>query len=126
MKKRRDGFTLIEVIVALVILSVMAAGFMGYTGQRAQRAAYLADKALAVIVASNAITEMQTTGQWPDTGERTQRVGMAGKDWQVSLQVQETALPDLRRLGVSVTPLAAAQDQASPSLVTLTGFAGKH
>ena len=116
-KGSNAGFTLIEVLVALVIFSLMAVGFSRYVDERAKQTVYLADKTLAAVIASNTLTETRTNGAWPQSGRYAQQVSMADKQWQVTTLVRDTEHPGLRQLEVSVS----LPENAQP-LVTFTGF----
>ena len=122
------GFTLMEVLVALVIFSIMATGFTRYVSDRAKQTAYLTDKTLAIIIASNTITHMQIAGDWPPEGPMAQQtIAMADKNWLVDVNVLNTDEPAIRNLNVSVTLPVDAQDKTEMlPLVTLAGFVGKN
>lgn len=111
-----------EILVALVIFSVMAAGFSHYVGDQARRLDTLTSKTLSAIIAGNVLTEIQLSGGWPQTGDTTKQVTMAGRNWQIHLHVQDTDYPSLRRLDVEVSPAGGEENIAA----TMVGFAGKH
>jgi len=118
------GFTLLEVLIALVILAVAAAGFANAGRSAAQQSEYLTLKTLASVVAVNKIREAQLSGVWPDTGRSDDAVDMAGRQWAVTTEVESTDVASLRRLNISVG--LKNTDPSDTPLYQLTGFAGKH
>ena len=118
--KTCDGFTLIEVMVAMVILGIMASGLITLTNQYLQQIDYLADKTVATLVASNALTEVQLLHTWPPTNTQ-QDITMGNKTWHVTLHAITSPTPDFQRIEASV---AYASAPAQP-IITLTGFMGK-
>ena len=115
--KDENGFTLIEIMVAVVILAIaMAAiisGMARYTGE----AAYLREKTIATLVAHNRLTEMQLTPAWPATGESTGDAEMAGQKWTWRAEVKATQDDRLRRVDIHVQLPPQTGD-----MVSLSGF----
>lgn len=57
--RRRAGFTLIEVLVALAIISVALAAFVRLTSQTATNLGLLEQRSLAMLSAENSLAELQ-------------------------------------------------------------------
>lgn len=127
MVRRRTcrGFTLIEVLVAMVVVAVLATVLLRVTGDTVRSDSDLEERTMATIVASNYLVRLQQAGAWPDIGELTDTVHMAGRDWAVQAEVEGTGYPALRRLSVHVAP-AGEGGQAEGSGATLVGFAGEY
>jgi general secretion pathway protein I len=130
MKPRSAGFTLLEVLVALVVLALSLAAAIRATGGYAVNQAYLRDRTLAEWVARNQLATIQLEGTWPKIGQlkgdAELPLGSAdegGREWRWVMQVTQTPEEDLRRLDIDVYP-AEADDDADP-LATLSGFIGK-
>jgi len=71
------GFTLLEVLVAMAILSLgMIAVFSGMN-QSLNATTRLRDKTLATWIATDRITELQISGEYPEAGIRHDQVEMA-------------------------------------------------
>lgn len=119
MNKNR-GFTLIEVMIALSIFSVMAAAISRTASQNADTVLYLEEKTLASFVAENRLNQLKLSG-YPAATTTKDDEKMAGREWHITTKVEDTALPDFRRIDVKV---AKINDQENP-LVNLTGFAGQ-
>ena len=66
------------------------------------------------------ITEMRVNGEYPDAGDRTDTVEMAGAEWQYTSKI--ATIPDLemRRLDVTV----AFADTPNNVITTVIGFLG--
>jgi general secretion pathway protein I len=106
-RARQSGFTLIEAVVALLIVALgMTAVFM-QLNQYAATAAYIEEKTLASWIASNRLTELSVQPEWPELGESEDDVEFAGRQWHYVVEVSETAVENLRRVEVSV---AKAED----------------
>ena len=115
------GFTLLEVLVAMAILGLgMIAVFSGMS-QSLSVTSRLRDKTLASWVATNRITEMQVTGDYPESGNQRDTVDMANAEWLYDLKV--TAIPDLdmRRIDINVS----FADTPDDILATVIGFIGE-
>lgn len=96
------GFTLIEAVVALLIVALgMTAVFM-QLNQFGANAIYLQDKTLASWIGSNIVTEMSLAGQWPEIGESEDELEFANRDWALQIEVEETLVENLRRVNVAV------------------------
>jgi general secretion pathway protein I len=120
-RHRAAGFTLIEVMAALVIVALGMLGVIQAVTQTARNGTYLREKTLAHWIAMNLITERRLMATAPDVAESTDEVEFAGQRWRWTLRVTQTEVDSLRRMDVSVRRADAAEDS---SLATLTGFYG--
>ena len=87
----KNGFTLIEVMVALAIIAIALASLIKASGNHTNSAAYLKTKTLAHYVAMNEITQLQIEKAWPDLGSTQKSSEMAGVEWYWTREVQKTA-----------------------------------
>ena len=115
------GFTLIEVLAALVIVALgMIAAIQAVT-QSARNGTYLRDKTLAHWIGMNVLTERRLQGSAPDVAESTGRVEFAGQQWQWSMTVTQTQVKSLRRLDIAVR---RAETPEGAPLANVSGFYG--
>jgi len=115
------GFTLIEVLAALVIVALGMLGVIQAVTQTARNGTYLREKTLAHWVAMNVITERRLMPAPPDVAESSDDVEFAGQLWRWTMNVTQTEVESLRRMDVSVRPTDRPDSEA---LVTVTGFYG--
>jgi len=118
---RHRGFTLIEVLVALVIVAVSMTAAILVVTQRTRDGTYLRDKTLAHWIAMNLLTERRLQADAPALGKSSDGLEYAGVQWRWTVEVKETAVDSMRRLDVSVRQADAPEDS---SLATVTGFYG--
>lgn len=115
----QQGFTLIEVLAALVVLALSLGGMLKAAGFYASNASYLQDKTIAGWVAHNEMVRVQMARTWPETGRSDGEVEMAGRDWRWQRDVEET--PDDRIRRITITVQLDDGDEAS-SLAKVSGF----
>ena len=72
----RNGFTLIEVLVAMAIIAVGVSALVASAGASAWRSDFLREREFGRWVASNALTELQVLPAWPDIGTKKTTVEM--------------------------------------------------
>ena len=101
---RRDqrGFTLLEVLVALLVLALALGALISGGANNSANAAYLRDKTLAHWVAMNKVVEMRSGPQWPEVGQSKGRTAMGFREWPWEAKVSATFDEDVRRLDVQV------------------------
>ena len=116
--KRRGGFTLIEIMVALAIITIALGAIIENTSSSTQNATYLRDKTVASWVAMNQIALMRAKKTWGSTSTRKGTVQMAGVEWLWKMKIIKTEEKDIRRLNVEV--YAADNDQNV--LASLEGY----
>jgi general secretion pathway protein I len=102
---RADGFTLIEVMVAVAVLAVALGAIVTGMARYAANAAVLREKTVALWVAHNRLTEIGLEAGWPELGASDGEVRMAGIDWRWDATVAETPDPRVRRVDIEVRPL---------------------
>ncbi len=115
----RQGFTLLEVMVALVVVAIALAALVKGGGQSATTAAWLRDKTFAHWVAMNRVAELRLQKQWPDTGESNSDEEMGGHHWYSKAKVITTDDPDVRRLEVEVR---ASEETEAPVIARVAAF----
>ena len=120
-RRRTRGFTLIEVLAALVIVALGMLGVIQAVTQTARNGTYLREKTLAHWIAMNVITERRLLAAPPDVAESSDDVEFAGQRWRWTMNVTQTEVESLRRMDVSVRPAERPDGEA---LVTVTGFYG--
>lgn len=124
MKKKR-GFTLVEVMVALVIFAVLSVTLLMRIGDNIRAEHYLQEKTLAGVVAQNALANLRIKKDWSAVANKTDTVTMADQDWTVKVEVSDTKNENLRLVKVHVGPKAqfSSKDNA---IVTLTTYLGRY
>jgi len=117
---KKQGFTLLEVLVALAILAIALAAVIKATTENAENARYLRDKTLAHWVAMNVLTEIQVRQEWPAVGKKDGTKMMAEREWFWIVKISKTLDEELRRLDVQV--FYNRKDEEPVTL--LVGFVG--
>ncbi|NJD31935.1 MAG: type II secretion system protein GspI [Gammaproteobacteria bacterium] len=121
MPRAERGFTLIEVLAALVIVALGMLGVIEAVTQSARNGTYLRDRTLAHWIAMNVVTERRLQPDTPAVGETSDEVEFASVRWKWTMRVTQTQVQSLRRMDVSVRPADAPE---STALATVTGFYG--
>jgi general secretion pathway protein I len=116
------GFTLVEVLVALVIVALGLAALMTAVSGTARTSGYLRDKTLAQWMALNRLTEVRLNlnkfGQNTDTGE----LNFANRTWHYDTRYYDTSIATMKRVVVRVYA-GDAKTKGNP-LAESTGFLG--
>ena len=120
--KKNKGFTLLEVLVALAVFAVAAIALMRVSESQLQLSARLEDKTFAHWVALNMVSEMQANQDWPDLGEQTGKVSMAGRDWKIIVKTLATPMNRVRRVDVTVGVAPQDFTQNMEAITVLSGF----
>jgi general secretion pathway protein I len=115
------GFTLIEVLAALVIVSLGMLGVIEAVTQQARNGTYLREKTLAHWIAMNVVTDQRLKAAPPPVAESSDDVEYAGRRWHWTMKVSQTQVQSLRRMDVTVRP---AESRDGVVLATVTGFYG--
>jgi general secretion pathway protein I len=119
------GFTLIEVLVALAIVTVGMAALLGTLTSTADTTSYLRDKTFANWVALNQIALVRISGQLPAPGKSDGDTDFAGRKWHWHQEVSTTQIPGMVRMDVSVRPTdVGSSDSDRGWYATLSGFSG--
>ncbi|HLZ98767.1 MAG TPA: type II secretion system minor pseudopilin GspI [Steroidobacteraceae bacterium] len=116
------GFTLVEVLVALMVVALGLAALMVAVSGTARSSGHLRDKTLAQWIALNRLSEVRLNvnkfGQNTDTGE----LDFAGRTWHYDTRYFDTTIASMKRVVVRVYP-GNASAKGNP-LAESTGFHG--
>jgi general secretion pathway protein I len=124
---RHRGFTLIEVLVALVIVAVGMSAMMGALTSSARTVTYMQDKTFAEWVALNQIANDRLQlgqGQLPGTGNSTGDVDYAGRSWHWRQEIVASQVPGIMRIDVKVRPKEVKGGDDDSWYVTVGGLVG--
>jgi general secretion pathway protein I len=97
------GFTLIEVLVALVLVAVALAAGLKAAGALTGNAERLDAVLAAQLCAENQLAELRLTQQFPGTGESEFRCEQLGRTYQGRQIVTGTPNPNFRRVDAIVS-----------------------
>ncbi len=118
----QGGFTLVEVLVALMIVAMGLAALMTAVSGTARTSGYLRDKTLAQWMALNRLSEVRLNlnkfGQNTDTGE----LNFANRTWHYDTRYFDTSIATMKRVVVRVYA-GDAKTKGNP-LAESTGFLG--
>lgn len=128
MRRSQFGFTLLEVMVALIIFAFSALVILQQSTKSVHQLSMLQDKTLALWVAENALAKIKLETQWPSAGKTEYVVSNAGQEWNVSQKIEDTSNESLRKIIVDISKEDASNNTNALdfSLVTLTGYIGEH
>ena len=114
----RNGFTLIEVLIALSILAIALMAAMRAAGQGTTNVAEMRSRVLAGWVAENLLATQRARGEWLPLGEQNGVATQAGMEFIWREKIIATPNAAFRRVDVQVFP--AADD--SHSLARFTSY----
>ncbi len=132
------GFTLIEMLVALVILAVASVAIYGRSGQAVAALYSLEQRTLANWIAQDHMTKLRLRQrtirlQAPDpesippldTGGEAEEVFTAGRLWSIQVDVSDTDLETMKRVEIEVAVVSEEAGVSAP-IVTTVGFLGRY
>jgi general secretion pathway protein I len=121
---RASGFTLLEVLIALLILSLVLVALIRAAGLQAQALNHHRDSTLAQWVAANVAAELRAEGA-PSVGRQQGETRMGAQRWRWLAETSDTDVERLRRIEITVYEAGAdslAGSDADP-VARLTAFA---
>ena len=101
-KHRAQGFTLIEVMVALAIVAIALAAGARATGALTRNAERQTEVLLAQLCAENELVKMRLSRQMPNVGSASFSCEQGGRVFGGLLDVQPTPNPNMRRVDAKV------------------------
>ena len=120
--QRTRGFTLVEVLVALVVVALGLTALMVAVNGTARTSGFLRDKSLAQWIALNRLSEVRLNvtkfGQNTDTGE----LDFGSRKWHYDTRYFDTSIASMKRVVVRVY-LGEAKTKGNP-LAQAVGFLG--
>ena len=116
-----QGFTLIEVLVALGIVAIALKAGLRSTDALSKNAARQSTQWLAQICAENEFSRLRLSRQVPPVGESSASCLQAGLDLQVNLSVQVTPNPNFRRVDARVVQRNGSDSTPLLQLSTVLG-----
>jgi general secretion pathway protein I len=122
--KPENGFTLIEVLVALAIVAIGMAAVLEALTSSANTAMYLQDKTLAEWVALNRIETVRLTGTVPTAGTSDDTIDYAGQSWQWQQKVADTQITGMVQIEVDVRPANSQAGDNRGWYASAVGFMG--
>lgn len=101
-QSKQHGFTLIEIVIAMMVISVALGAIISTTGNSVNHATHIQNKTLALWVAENYLAEVSIKDDWLPVGEQLHEINMAGQQWFLTNQITQTANKSIRRMDLSV------------------------
>ena len=103
MRRDESGFTLIEVLIALAIISIALAAFVRLTSQTATNLGEVERRSLAMLSAQNSLVELQI-GALPSAGLRQVSCPQAARPFVCRVQIGPLLGDGTRAVSVDVYP----------------------
>jgi len=119
--RRNNGFTLIEVMVALTIIAISLSALLSTSGTQASSAGYLKHKTLAHWVAVNELTQIRIAKEFPDLGDKEGETTMANNDWYWVRTTKATEDENARQ----ITFTLYSDEDRTQNLTSLIGYANR-
>jgi general secretion pathway protein I len=127
---RTQGFTLIEVLVALVVVALGIGALLTTLSSSADVIVRLRDKSFAQWIALNQIATLRLSGEQPAVGKTRGSVDYAGSSWNWESEITDQGVAGVLRVEVRVAhkpdkaAAVASTDAPMPAIASAFGFLG--
>jgi len=117
---KHSGFTLIEVLVALLIVSLGIVSVIQVTSQHVSNISELEKRMLASWVASNHIAEIRHDAKVDkiSSGRKTERYKLGGHEWRSRANIEETDVERVFLLTVEVADDSTAEKRVYANMTS--------
>jgi general secretion pathway protein I len=122
--RKHRGFTLIEVLVALVIVALGMSALLETLGSAADTSTWLRDKTFGQWIAFNQLEQTRLSGSAPAAGTTDGELDYAGRHWRWRQEVSDAGFPGIFRIDVRVEHADTASVDESGWIATVTGGEG--
>jgi len=118
------GFTLLEVLVALAVLSIAMIPLINTPVAISSNQSFLKSKTFAEYVALNKIAELHLERNFPSLGTKSGSEVMAGREWfwESKIIKANSLFKNIRRIELSVYD---SEDEDATAIVKLISLIGK-
>lgn len=115
--KRQSGMTLVEVLVALAIMSAVAAAILALIAQNTRFVAAAEEQMIAGMAADQEMVEALARAAPLDRGVEESERELAGRRFKVTRTVSETEIAGLVRIDMVVRDASGRQTLASATTI---------
>lgn len=115
------GFSLLEVLVALAIITIGLSTAIKVVSEATTTSIYLKEKTLAEWVAMNKVVEMRMRRDWPAVGISNGTAEMGDVTWKWTMEVKDTPDQSVRRLEIAVKPESQTGDESTAFVAAFVG-----
>jgi len=98
---KQSGFTLIEVMVALAVVSIGLLATLNAANQETRAAIITQDKMTAFWLMKNKMAEIRINESWPATRQKKDDVDIFEQKWYWQTSTKKTANPNIRTVKIS-------------------------
>lgn len=121
--KKKSGLTLIEVLIALAIISIAMTAVIKASSQNIRGTSYLEKKTIATWVATQLINEVRANSRSLKQDDEQGNTVMLGETWYWQLKQEETPNKRIKKIVAQIflTENDRDKEQSSP-LVTLLSY----
>ena len=119
MARNADGFTLLEMLVALAVLSLAVLALVNLAGENSRTGVVIEERVFAGVIADNRAVEALTSPVPPALGETKGSEAAAERTWRWMRRVSETPEPGVLRVDIDV--MSETSDQVLGSVTILRG-----
>ncbi len=119
-RRANSGFTLVEVMVALAIISLSLTAVAAKMGRMIDTSNSMRERTYASWIAQNKITELRLANIIPEVTSTSGEIDFANTTWSWRAVVSESGIDNLYRVDVSIA-YAGSDDL----IRTVTGFIGE-
>jgi general secretion pathway protein I len=118
--KHKRGFTLLEVLIALMVISISLVAIAGEMISMLNAANTMQERTYASWIAHNKVTEMRLANIVPEVSTSSGELDYANREWAWRAVVSETGVENLFRVDVSIS-----YPGGDPIMRPITGFIGE-